>query len=67
MYVFTRNSLLKYTKLKQGEIEKSEGIEMLRFIENGIKIGCVKIKGGDQTVDHKEDIIKVEKMMRKKV
>tara|TARA_B100001123_G_scaffold82261_1_gene93772 strand:- start:4933 stop:5694 length:762 start_codon:yes stop_codon:yes gene_type:complete len=67
MYVFTRNSLLKYTKLKQGEIEKSEGIEMLRFIENGIKIGCVQIKGGDQTVDHKEDIIKVEKMMRKKV
>ena len=40
---------------------------MLRFIENGIKIGCVQIKGGDQTVDHKEDIIKVEKMMRKKV
>ncbi len=67
MYVFTRDSLLKYSKLRQGEVEKSEGIEMLRFIENDIQIGCVQIKGGDQTVDHKEDIVKVEKMMKKRI
>ena len=65
MYVFTRDSLLKYTKLRQGDIEKAEGIEMLRYLENGIQIGCVEIKGGSQTVDHKEDIKKIETMMRR--
>ena len=65
MYVFSRDSLLKYTKLRQGDIEKAEGIEMLRYLENGIQIGCIEIKGGSQTVDHKEDIKKIEMMMRK--
>ena len=49
----------------QGDIEKAEGIEMLRYLENGIQIGCIEIKGGSQTVDHKEDIKKIEMMMRK--
>ena len=38
---------------------------MLRYLENGIQIGCVEIKGGSQTVDHKEDIKKIETMMRR--
>lgn len=38
LYAFTRDFLLKYTQLPQSPLEKVEGLEQLRALENGYRI-----------------------------
>jgi len=64
MYAFSREALLKFPMLEQGPIEKSESIEMLRYSENGIRMGCVELSSGSKTVDYPEDVEEVEKILR---
>lgn len=64
LYAFSRDALIKFTHLKQGPIEKVEHIEMLRYLENSIPIGCIPIKAGSKTVDYPEDVEEVEKILR---
>ena len=45
--------------------ENIEGIDDLRLIENDIKINVVLTKRITETVDTKEDLVKVIKMMKK--
>lgn len=64
MYAFSREALLKFPRLEQGPIEKAEGIEMLRYSENGIRMGCIKLSSGSKTVDYPEDVAEVEKILK---
>ena len=62
---YKRNVFLKLKKLRITPYEKIEGIDDLRLLENGIKIRIVKTKRITETVDTKQDLKKVRKMMHK--
>jgi len=64
MYAFSRDALKTFSNLKQGPVEKAESIEMLRYSEHSIPMGCVRINSGSKTVDYPEDVQEVEKILR---
>lgn len=56
LYVFRRETLLKFTKLAQTDLEKVEKLEQLRLLENGIKIKIVVTEFETLAVDTPEDL-----------
>ena len=56
LYVFKRKSLLKFTSLKQTDLEKTEMLEQLRMLENGMKIKVVETEYDSIGVDTQEDL-----------
>jgi len=65
LYVFQRETLLEYTTLPQGELEKIEQLEQLRWLENGWKIRVAEVANDAVSVDVPEDVARVEKLMQK--
>jgi 3-deoxy-manno-octulosonate cytidylyltransferase (CMP-KDO synthetase) len=51
---------LKYTKLEQSNIEKTEMLEQLRVLENGVKIKVVEAAESSIGVDTQEDYERVK-------
>ncbi len=65
---FTPNALKKFYYSKMGSVEKIEGIELLRALENNISIGTLIIKGSDFAVDVNADLMKaIDIMPRDKI
>lgn len=62
---FKPQALRKYNKFRMGRIEKIEGIELLRAVENNIKIGTFIIKTDSFSVDVNEDLQKAIDLMPK--
>jgi 3-deoxy-manno-octulosonate cytidylyltransferase (CMP-KDO synthetase) len=64
IYLFNKMALVNFSKLESSELEKIEGIELLRAIEHGITL--TGIYSDFQTVDVNvpEDIAKAEKFIR---
>ena len=54
------NALKKFLSLKPGKLELVEGVEMLRFVENGIKVKMVEVKDDGLSVDTPKDISFIE-------
>jgi 3-deoxy-manno-octulosonate cytidylyltransferase (CMP-KDO synthetase) len=65
LYVFQRDALLEYPTLPQGELEKIEQLEQLRWLENGWKIRVAEVEHDAVSVDVPEDVPRVEKLLRK--
>jgi 3-deoxy-manno-octulosonate cytidylyltransferase (CMP-KDO synthetase) len=63
LYVFRRDALLEYPTLPQGELEKIEQLEQLRWMENGWKIRVAEVAHDAVSVDVPEDIARVEKLL----
>lgn len=63
LYVFQRDALLEYPTLPQGELEKIEQLEQLRWLENGWKIRVAEVEHDAVSVDVAEDVARVEKLM----
>ena len=63
VYVYKKDFLLKYVKMKQSRLEKIEKLEQLRVIENGYKIKVVETRFDTVPVDTKEDLAKVMKLL----
>ena len=63
LYVYRREFLLKYTKLKQTSLEKTEMLEQLRALENGAKIKVVEVAESSIGVDNQEDFDKVRQII----
>jgi len=61
---FQRNFLLRYTSLAPTPLEIAESIDMLRILENGIKVRMVKTKYQTLSVDTLEDLKKVETLLK---
>lgn len=55
---FKAESLRLYSKLKPSNLEKVEGIELLRALENKMIIGTVLLEGDSFSVDIKQDFDK---------
>ncbi len=60
IYVYRREFLLKYTKEKQTNLEKTEMLEQLRALENGARIKVVEVAESSIGVDTQEDFERVK-------
>jgi 3-deoxy-manno-octulosonate cytidylyltransferase (CMP-KDO synthetase) len=66
IYAFTREELTSFRAFgRKSELEHSEDIEILRFLEMDKTIRLVETKPGSLAVDTPEDVAKVEAAMRK--
>jgi 3-deoxy-manno-octulosonate cytidylyltransferase (CMP-KDO synthetase) len=64
LYAFQRDALLEYPTLPQGELEKIEQLEQLRWLENGWRIRVAEVPHDAVSVDVPEDISRVEKLLK---
>jgi 3-deoxy-manno-octulosonate cytidylyltransferase (CMP-KDO synthetase) len=61
IYAFTRDELRAFHGFgRKSELEKSEDIEILRFLEMGKKIRMIETRPGSLAVDVPEDVARVE-------
>jgi 3-deoxy-manno-octulosonate cytidylyltransferase (CMP-KDO synthetase) len=65
LYVYRKNTLLKFTSLKPTDLELTENLEQLRMIENGIKIKIVVTDYDCISVDTPEDLERARKYYEK--
>jgi len=65
LYVFQRDVLLEFPTLPQGELERIEQLEQLRWLENGWKIRVAEVEHDAVSVDVPEDVARVEEILRK--
>ncbi len=66
IYGFKRDLLLKFVSFPQSFLEKTEKLEQLRALENGIPIEIVLTSYKSIPVDKKEDIEKVVKILHER-
>ncbi|HLZ91471.1 MAG TPA: 3-deoxy-manno-octulosonate cytidylyltransferase [Candidatus Acidoferrum sp.] len=63
LYVFRRDALLEYPTLPQGDLERVEQLEQLRWLENGWKIRVAEVAHDAISVDVPDDVARVEKLL----
>lgn len=65
IYAFTKQELMDFKNLnRKSELELSEDIEILRFLEINKKIRMVETNPGSLAVDIPDDVYKVEEVLR---
>ncbi|GBD89530.1 3-deoxy-manno-octulosonate cytidylyltransferase [bacterium BMS3Abin04] len=65
LYVFRKNELLKFTSLKQTDLERAEKLEQLRMLECGMKIKIVVTEYDSFSVDTPKDLELARKYYKK--
>ena len=68
VYAYKSEALKSYIKFPQGSLEKQEGLEQLRFLENGIAVKCVisSLRGKEfWELNNPSDIPIIEKILKK--
>lgn len=63
LYGYRREALLEFPTLPQGELERLEQLEQLRWLENGWRIRVVEVEHDSVSVDGPEDVARVEKIL----
>ncbi|MFK7752592.1 MAG: 3-deoxy-manno-octulosonate cytidylyltransferase [Sedimentitalea sp.] len=66
VYAYRPDALALYPEWPLGPLEKLEGLEQLRFMENGHRVLCVEVDARDRhfwELNNPEDVAKLEKMM----
>jgi len=63
LYVYSREFLLKFTRLPQTNLEKTEMLEQLRALESGAKIKVVEVADRSIGIDTKEDFERVKAIL----
>lgn len=63
LYAFQRSALLEYPTLPQGQLERVEQLEQLRWLENGWKIRVAEVQHDAISVDVPADVARVEKLL----
>ena len=64
IYAFKRQTLSEITKLPLSDLEIAEGLEQLRWIENGYAIQAAITDQESQAIDTPEDLIKLLKLLK---
>ena len=70
VYAYKSDALKAYIKFPQGNLEKQEGLEQLRFVENDISIKCVisTLRGNEfWELNNPSDIPIIEKILKKMI
>ncbi len=60
LYGFTREALLAAVELPEGDLERREGLEQLRWLEAGMKIACIRTDWNGIGVDTPDDLRRAE-------
>jgi 3-deoxy-manno-octulosonate cytidylyltransferase (CMP-KDO synthetase) len=63
IYVYRRETLLRWVSLPPSPLEKFEKLEQLRALEDGIRIGVAVVDGAAPGVDTPEDVVEVERLL----
>ena len=66
IYAYQKKFLLHIPSLPPSELEKTEKLEQLRILENGYKIKVIETDYQSYGVDTREDLMRVESIMRAK-
>ena len=61
LYVYRKDYLMRFIKLKPSKLELAEKLEQLRILENGERIKVVLTNIDSVTVDTKEDLSKIRR------
>ena len=61
IYTFTRDALGAWAKLAPSPLEGLEGLEQLRPLEAGLRIGVAVVESADSGVDTPADVVRLEK------
>lgn len=64
IYGYQREALLRLASLPPSPLERSEVLEQLRALENGIPIRVLQVERGSLSVDTAEDLERVEEVFR---
>ena len=64
VYAFKRDTLLYYASLPMGNIERIEEIELLRLVENGVKIRVAIVDSDTVAVDTEKDLERVRNFIK---
>ena len=65
LYAYQREALLEFPTLPQGDLERLEQLEQLRWLENGWKMRVGEVEYDSVSVDVPEDVARVEKLLQK--
>ena len=66
VYAYRPDALAAYPDWKTGPLETLEGLEQLRFLENGRKVLCVEVDAQGREfweLNNPEDVSRIEEMM----
>jgi 3-deoxy-manno-octulosonate cytidylyltransferase (CMP-KDO synthetase) len=63
VYSFTRAALRRATTLPPHPLEKREGLEQLRWLSAGLRIGVGIVEGGGPGVDTEADLVRAEQIL----
>jgi len=66
LYAYRKSALDRFVKLPESSLEKSERLEQLRFLENGISIYVGETPHDSVGVDTEEDLQRVIEILRKR-
>ncbi len=67
VYAYRAAALRAYVRWPAGPLERAEGLEQLRFLENGHRVACVEVDGRGQgfwELNNPSDRSRVEAMLR---
>lgn len=65
-YALKKDTLDFYLKTRPGNIEKAEGIELLRLLENHKRVMTVEIESESMAVDTQKDLERIRRVFEKK-
>jgi len=63
LYAFRRAALLEFPTFPQGDLERIEQLEQLRWLENGYRIRVAETEYDSVSVDIPDDVLRVEQML----
>jgi 3-deoxy-manno-octulosonate cytidylyltransferase (CMP-KDO synthetase) len=66
-YAFRKEALDFYLKTKPGAIERAEGIELLRLLENHKKVLTVLVDSDSMSVDTQKDLDRIRKIIKNRL
>lgn len=66
LYAYTPAALARYRSWPEGALERAEGLEQLRFLENGEAVGCTEVEARGRPfweLNNPQDVPRIEAMM----
>lgn len=67
VYAYRPETLKQYVAWPEGKLERWEGLEQLRFMENGVPVQCVELEAKGQEfweLNNPEDVPRIERILK---
>ncbi|ANZ14903.1 3-deoxy-manno-octulosonate cytidylyltransferase [Streptomyces noursei] len=65
LYGFTAAGLEVFRELDQGPLERTEGVEMLRFVEHSYNVRMLPVADAGLAVDTPEDLVRAQRLLQR--